>query len=217
MSGESIAVFYSTTVPVKDREKVLKSELNEDNVLVFARYKDFAQTVSSSNPTIIIAPSSFEITNPEYVPVLQFQNSSKSDFKYVFLSSKESLGPSKVESVNVGLVEELDRQKIIEYFKNQVGIALQKIKTVSKPEDLFPLIVFNSVDMIVTSSENHEELRKRFTAKVHPVNVKSKDVSYPQVYVKKTNPDNSLIEKILNIKPDQVKKLGFDGVVRIVK
>lgn len=209
-AGEKVAVFYSSTLPVNKRQEVIKSEGKLDDVTVFARSKDFLETVKSSDVSMVIAPASF--SDPNYEVVGQFALSGSSDFVYVVISTKD-IDPAKISTSNIGLVEEVGRVETTNYVKDKAKIPVSKVKGVSKPEDLFPLLVFNAADAVLMPKTQYEDLKKVFTAKTQTVNVPSTPTPLPQVFLKK-GADKALAEKILTLKPEALKALGFDEVRR---
>ena len=83
----------------------------------------------------------------------------------------------------IGLVEEVDREQLKALVGGLFKINCKIVKSVSKPEDLFPLLVFKTTDFIMISPDNRELLKEKFTAKVYRVSEK-RSGGYPTVFVK---------------------------------
>jgi hypothetical protein len=131
------------------------------------------------------------------------------------LSSKKQPSLS-LETFTVGVIEEMNRSESRSFIKNQVGLNILKTTTVSKAEDLFPLLVFGAADCILVSEENYLELSKVFNAKTNEIHVKINPIHYPQVFLKKGK-QSDLIKKLESLPASALKELGFDGIERITK
>ena len=216
-AGPQLAVYYATTASVKDREKMLKTKLGIEDVLVFARSRDFFQMLKQDPVPVVIAPFLLELNRADYEPVLQFEVLGAKEFHYKLVAlSEKKFALSKLGTNAVGLIEEFERQQLKMFFKNNVGLNLAKINIVLKPEDLFPLLIFNAVDAIVVSENNYSKLLKVFTAKTDEIEINTHAIPYPRVYIKKGQ-ESDLVNKIQKLNQSDVNILGFDSVERIMK
>ena len=97
-----------------------------------------------------------------------------------------------------------------------MSLGIKKINTVSKAEDLFPLLVFNSADVIALSEDNYLKLKEVFTAKTSVVNIVTHPIYFPRVYQKKGT-TSELIKKLETMSKENLNLLGFDAIERVQK
>lgn len=215
LANPQLAVYYSSTIPVKERESVIKDFLKIDEVLVLARSKDFLQILDDSKVPVIIAPAAFEMIGKDYTPVLQFTVSGKAEFHYKILASKKEFKAAQLASSTIGVIEEVNRHTMKDFVNNKIGIKSLKIKTVTKGEDLFPLLIFNAADVILVSPDELAGLKQKFTAEVFEISAVTAAVPYPRVYIKSGEKPTELIEKLKGLDKKVLKKLGLEGIEKI--
>lgn len=213
LSAQELRVFQSSTVPVKDREKVLKGDpsLGGLQVTVFGQFREF----SSANKTkakYVIVPSSWVKFNPDYKPVYQFGKDGQANTKLMILSTKPEWTMDKIGTGKVGIVDELGRKDTKTYVQDIAG-KFKLIKRVTKPEDLMPLLVLENADYIIIRSHNYEILKKKFTAKTIKVG-ETKSVDHDVICVLKDTPDSE-VEKLGKISPDTIKALGYSELKKL--
>lgn len=205
-----LAVFFPTTRPVKKIEKVMKSA-DIGDVVALAKFKDFKKIVEKDGPNYVVSSDIFtDIYGDKYDKVKSFQIGGKSSFKYLLLSTDASWKKKKLKKGKVGMIATAKRKDLKKYLAKKFGGKFKGVKTVSKAEDLFPLLVFKSVDFIVVEPYIYEELKSRFSTKVHVIK-ESSDVSVPSLYVKKGG-DKSGAEKVSKISGADLGSIGFSGV-----
>ncbi len=211
-ASESLLVYYPTTLPVKSRQDVLKTESGGADVTVFAKFRDFADQVKAVSPAMVIAPSNFGTSNPDYKPVLRFFESNSGKFKYLVLALSQAL--KDVKMARLGLVEETEREILRDFIDGVIGSNVKAFKTVSKPEDLFPLLVFKSVDMILVSPSNYERLQKQFSSKVFKI-LESKPVDGITVFSRTGKDAASIAGGLEKLSAAALKDLGFSKIEKL--
>jgi hypothetical protein len=215
LAAQKLAVYYGSVASVKEREKMLRSQLGLEEVVVFARARDFYQLLDQDPPAVVIAPSLLNQIRQDYVPILQFKSGGSAQFRYRLISlSDKKLDAKKPESFTIGMIEEVDRVRLKQYFKDSVGINISKMNTVPKAEDLFPLLVFNAADAILVSEDNFTKMTAAFSEKTNDLKVEVKPVSYPQVFVKK-GLASDWIKKIEMLSSESLSVLGYEAIERI--
>jgi hypothetical protein len=214
--ASQLFVYYSSVMPAKDRENAIKGELSRSDldVVVFAKFKEFYDQVKQSAPELVVAPDGFDTLVSEYAPVLQFKKESASEFKYsVFSMSAEAKGAGLVNQ-EIGIVEVSDRSRLKGIVKDLTSIEFKTVKSVSKPEDLFPLLVFKSVQLIVLSPDDYLKLKEKYSTKVYKI-METKSVHYPMVFAKKGADAKKGLSSIKALSADALKGFGFNGVSEI--
>jgi len=190
----TVAVYYSSTLSAKERQNTIKNEVSKDgfDVVVFGKFKDFDEEIKSKKPDVILAPSTFQKYNSEYSPVMRFTKGGNKQFKYLLLSLDKSWNPKNLSNGKLGIVEEVDREHLKDVASDLFKTKFKMVKSVSKPEDLFPLLIFKSADFIAVSPDDYERLKEKFSAKVNVVG-ESNAVDLPVVYIKKGQSSEEVI------------------------
>ena len=213
LSAQELKVYQTSTVPVKDREKALKSDpaLSGMQVTVFGQFREF-DSANKTKAKYLIVPSSFVKYNPEYKPVYQFAKDGKTNTKLMILTSKADWTMDKIGKGNVGIVDELGRKDTKTYVEDIAG-KFKLIKRVTKPDDLMPLLVLENADYIIIDSDNYEVLKKKFTAKTIKAG-ETKTIDYPVICVLKDTPDSE-VEKLGKLSPETIKALGYSELKKL--
>lgn len=207
LAKSSLAVYYPSLNPVKERQDSLSEETGIETT-VFARFRDFNDFINDKNPDYIIAPSSFEKFNNSYIPILKFFHEEELTFKYYILSLNNKWNSKNINTAKLGVVEELERTHFKNYFGDKLQIQANIIKSVSKPEDLFPLLAFNSVDIIIVSSLDYAKLKEQFTIKTIKI-MESKPVSLPYIFRNSKLRSTQGISQLESLSKKTLKILGF--------
>ena len=213
LSAQELRVYQTSTTPVKDREKALKSDasLGGVQVTVFGQFREFS-SANKNKAKYLIVPSSFIKFNPDYKPVYQFAKNGKTTTKLMILTSKASWSMDKIATGKVGIVDELGRKNTKTYVQDIAG-KFKLIKRVTKPDDLMPLLVLENADYIIIRSDNYDILKKKFTAKTIKVG-ETKTVDHPVICVLKNTPAAE-IEKLGKLSPETIKALGYSELKKL--
>ena len=214
VQAEPLLVYFQTAVSVKERESKAKAEFDKNQVelVLFAKFREFLEEVRKRNPNMLIAPSEYSLAANDYVPMYQLRRSGKSKFKIQMYSlSKDKVDFAKAK---LGLVETTDREKLKELAKKWFGVDVPIIKSVTKPEDLFPLMVFKSVDIIAVQPEDLPLLKEKFTTEVFQV-AESSFVQYPVLFMKKDVDVSQFKTFVKQISPAALNSLGFSDLEEI--
>lgn len=211
-ASQEVIVYYSTTLSARDRQ----GAFSDDGIsaLVFGQYKEFEEAVQKNNPQMIIAPPTFNLSHKDYTPQIKFKIENQTQSSYLLLSLVDKWNTTNLKDARIGMIEESDRTTTKDYLKSLFKTDFKLIKVVTKVEDIFPLLVFKSVDIILISQNNYEELKKKYAVTVHTV-LKTKPIDNPTVFVKNKQENDDIIKKIISLKKNNLKILGFDGLEKI--
>ncbi|MBF0297809.1 MAG: hypothetical protein HQK51_03770 [Oligoflexia bacterium] len=203
----NLMVYFPSTESPKILEQTLKKGLKSKDVAVsvFAKYRDFEQELTRVNPDFIIANSAFSSTNSSYKPV-QILNGNKSH--YLVLGSKD-WKKDKLSTARIGVVlfGDMDWQK--RYINNLLDVKVSKFKFVNKSDDLIPLLVFDSVDVIVVGPTDYEKLKSSYKNSTFSILFKSKEVDDLSIYIKKDKLDDKSVSSIISGITNEDKKNFF--------
>ncbi|MCM8533324.1 MAG: hypothetical protein NE330_19300 [Lentisphaeraceae bacterium] len=213
-AAEKMQVYTTSTIPVKEREKALKSDssLQGTEVTVFGKFSEFASSLKSSKPKYLIVPSAFVEYNKDYKAVYQFAKGGQTHFKFIVLSAKDEWKKDNQAKGSVGIVDELGRKQTSSFIKAQVG-KFKRVKRVTKTDDLMPLLVLENANYIIIRPENYEILKAKFTAKTNQVG-ESQSIGHPVICVLNGTSDAE-IEKLGKMSPAAIKGLGFDELRKV--
>jgi len=206
-----VSIYYPSVLSARERQDVLKTGLAGYDVTVFAKFRDFSEDLKSKETPIVVAPASFQKAHPEYTPVLGFSGHEGRKFKYALLALSEKWNKGNLEEGKIGLVEEVDREQLKGLVSSLLKVNCKFVKTVSKPEDLFPLLVFKTTDFIMISPDNYELLKEKFTAKVYRV-TESEAVDNPTVFVRKGSSVDEAIQALKGLPSGVLGPLGFTSI-----
>ena len=213
LPAQELRVYQTSTIPVKDREKALKSDpsLGGLEITVFGQFREF-DSANKSKAKYVIMPSSWAKYNTDYKPVYQLGKKGQTNTKLMILTTKPDWTMANIGKGKVGIVDELGRKNTKTYVLDIAG-KFKLIKRVTKPEDLMPLLVLENADYIIISSDNYEVLKKKFTAKTIKVG-ETKTVDHPVICVLKDTPESE-VEKLGKISPETLKALGYSELKKL--
>ena len=208
-----LAVFYPTTVPAQQLEHVLKADkaLAGIAVTAFAKYRDFSFDLTADAPTYVIVPSAFARFDKRYRPVLQFTHAGRKTFRYEVLSLGGKWTAANFAKGSVGIVGQLERRQMKAYVDDLTkgGTPFRSFETVTKVEDLLPLLALENVNYILIEPENYETLKGQLATKVIKVG-ESVEVDEPVLCVQASGRGDA--GPFRKLSPGTLKGLGFDGV-----
>ena len=192
--ADGVLVYMPTTQPAGKIEKQVKAATSQ-NVTVFAKYSDFEAGLEATKHDFLISSEAFEMVGDDYVKGPDVAVGGAGKTKYILLSLDASWKTKNIADARVGAVEVIKRAKMKDFMDKIFGKPFKGIKTVSKAEDLFPLLVFKTVDVIAVMPYFYEELKEKFNTTVHEVGT-SQEVSVLNVYSKKGKEADPEVEKL---------------------
>ncbi|MEO5969482.1 MAG: hypothetical protein ABIQ95_06110 [Bdellovibrionia bacterium] len=212
-ASEGLPIYYSTMQTVKTRQDAFKSEMKKLDLepVVFGKFKEFMAQVNSEKSKIVIAPSFFGKYDSGYCPVLRFSNAGNKNFKYLILALSDEWKNKDLSSGRIGVVEEVPREKLNDFLLDITGKKFQMVRGVTKPEDLFPLLIFKSADFIMVSSDNLKILKEKFTTPLKLLQ-ETEFVDAPGVFVRKDASTKDLVAKLSQLTPVTSAALGFTSL-----
>lgn len=213
-AADQLQVYTTSTIPVKEREKALKSDsaLSGTEITVFGKFGEFSSSLKNSKPKFLMVPAAFTDFNEDYKPVYQFVKGGQSNFKFIILSVKPEWNKETMANGSVGIVDELGRKQTSEFIKKQVG-KFKRVKRVTKTDDLMPLLVLENANYIIIRPNNYETLKAKFTTKTNLIG-ESKTINLPVICALKGTPESE-IAKFEKISQAAIKALGFDELKKI--
>jgi hypothetical protein len=162
----SLFVFVLTEVKARTLEQMLETELPAVDVTVYSRYGDFRKDLAASPPDAILAPSA--VLEAEGLPaVVQGMVGTKATESYV-LVTVGSTDPAAAD-LTVGSVDMLGRRNMPGVVGRLLGRATPpRIVTVTKLEDLLPLLQFGSAGAVLLPTRALAQLEQRTKLALRP-------------------------------------------------
>ncbi len=213
LAKDLLPIYYSTFEPAKTRQDAIREEVGKADFdpVVYAKFKDFQDEFAGKSPQTVVAPSVFNKFNSDYIPLLQFVGVNGTKSKYLILALSDEWKTRKLTEAKVGVVEEVSRENLKEFLSKLISGDVKMVKSVSKPEDLYPLLVFKSVDVILISPENHAALKEKFSTPVVMVGETS-SFDLPCVFVHKETSKETREKIVTSFSAATVAQLGFTKV-----
>ena len=205
-AGSVIGYYDFHSSPLKRKELFVKHQVEST---FFEYYTDFSDQLSKgASDKIILAPSSFSLNHKDFVPIGQL-GTKKSSFKYKLLSLKKAL--SDLPDSKLGIVQFSDHEKMKSVLEEIFAAKFKLVKSVTKIEDLLPLIIFKTVDFIAVPDYDFQYFTTRFNTKFSEIK-DSSEVQSPEFFIAKSEDKakyKEILEKISTIPGEE---LGFDGI-----
>lgn len=141
-------------------KKEVKSLLEKKGFkpIFFSKFNEFDNYVKYSK-----APAYVKLVSPKE----QKDESIKKDYlatseiTYIFLSNTK-LVKKKMSDLRLGVVLVEEREVLRLLFEEKLGSKIKLLRTVTKEEDLIPLLIFGSVDVVAVDMRSLDILKKRF-------------------------------------------------------
>jgi hypothetical protein len=207
--AEILPVYYSTIIPVKDRENIGKQ--SGIQTIVFGQYRDFIDNVKTMNPSAVIAPAWFGKFHEIYKPKLQFLEKDVAQEKYKIVTLDAKWNTANLKTARVGVLEEIDRSKFSKILQDLTGTDFKLVKSVSKPENLLSMLVFKAVDVVFISESNLATFNTNLALKLKVIKT-TDPVNKPILYVKENSDSDLVVTKVKNLPKTMISGFGFSDV-----
>lgn len=194
--SEGVIAYIPTTLPMSKIEKKIKSSAeNSVPVTAFAKFSDFELGLESIKPTYIISTNAFTVSDDSFESLggLKIDGENKSTFILVGLTPDWK--KKDISKLRIGSVEFIKRSKIKDYLETVFQQKFKSIKTVSKPADLYPLLVFDSVDLVAIETYLYKELKGKFNTVVFEIKT-SQEVQSISLFQRKGAGSEKIAKKL---------------------
>ncbi|MCJ8330658.1 MAG: hypothetical protein HRT89_05940 [Lentisphaeria bacterium] len=208
--ADSLYVYLPTLKSVQEMEKVLKVDpaLSGFTITVFGKFSELKKQHKASPADALIIPSSFSKFNKGYKDSMQFTLKDKKSFNYLLLSIVKGKNKNQLSTESIGIVDELGRKDTKKYVHRLLG-KVKRIKRVTKPDDLMPLLALQNASVILVRPHVYEILKLKYATETFEVS-KSIDIPFPVLTVKEGLSADKL-EKLKSVSEATIKGLGYSG------
>lgn len=164
IEAEEIPVFSPhIKTNIKFQEKIKNQiEKNGDKALVFSKYEDFIKYTRELNSKVFFQQLPENLKNDNTVKY-QFVGGEKIELKSISLKKK---GLEKFSTLKIGIVQFDESENLKKIIEKQLKNKVKVLRTVSKEEDLIPLLIFKTVDIIFIDARSLKFIKERFNLKL---------------------------------------------------
>lgn len=198
-SAEEIRVSYKHIFPGKDLKPIeIRQEENKEPIVkAFKSFSDFNKAQKEKKAEIILASFAFGKFNDDYRPVASIEIDGKDSENYLLLSFDKKWNSGNLDKAVVGVVDEVGRKNMRDFVGMLTVSKFKRMKRVNSSHELFPLLVLQSVDMILIRADHEYALREKFIVDTKQIK-RTKAVLNPIFYVKKDSKLNyaEVLEKV---------------------
>ncbi len=148
--SETLYIFFPSTV----RPRILQQKFSDANpkiqVIVFGRFVDFRDKMASNPPDAVLSLPIVVETLDSYTIKFKGKKNGEESEPYYLLSVDRNIDIAKANEITIGAVDFLGRKGMKEFVSSMFS-SPPAIKTVTKIEDLLPLITFEMANAILVT------------------------------------------------------------------
>jgi hypothetical protein len=155
----TVYVFLNTDVKSAVLEKALQAKLPDLSVIVFGRFRDFEEALTSRPPDAVLAAQPLLVAR-KLNPVLRGMSEGRDVSSVVLLSAGPPLEGS-LANRTIGVVDYLGRKGTQELVASLLQAPDVRIKLVVRVEDLLSLLQFSAADAVLVPSDFVTSFKER--------------------------------------------------------
>ncbi len=204
-----LVVYLRTSIRARAIQSALEGELPAVDVLVVSRHRDFTREVGT-HPDAALALQPV-LRDQSWTNELTGLRGGTDSEPYVLLSIGASVDLKQPGQLVLGAVDLLGRERTGAFVASLLGsTAPLSIKDVIKTEDLLPLLQFQSVNAVVLSEQEANQIKRisKLDLRVTPL---ASRVGLPAVAFPTPRGRNQVKPAILKLSADTLSKLGVEA------
>jgi hypothetical protein len=155
----TVYVFLNTDVKSAVLEKALQAKLPDLSVIVFGRFRDFEEALTTRPPDAVLAAQPLLVAR-KLNPVLRGMSEGRDVSSVVLLSAGPPLEGS-LANRTIGVVDYLGRKGTQELVASLLQAPDVRIKLVVRVEDLLSLLQFSAADAVLVPSDFVPSFKER--------------------------------------------------------
>ena len=190
-------------------EKTLQQQLPDLGVIVFGRFRDFEESLTSGHPDAVLSIAPV-LAGRGATASLQGQRAGKSTELYVLASVNQPLAGS-LAGKTIGVVDLLGRDGTQAFLSGLLKTTDIKIKRVAKIEDLLPLLEFSAVDGVVLPSSMLARLLERTRLSIKTRELAGAPVGLSAVAVLNPAVRDAVVKSFQKLDTPTKRLLGIDS------
>lgn len=158
--AESLFVFMPSQVRAKVMQQQISQTCPELDVTVFGRSKDFRKQIKQNPPNAILSLLPIIDHIGSFNSILQGSKAGFTEEEYVIVSVDTPLNLKDIAKKKIGVVDLMGRKPMGDFVSQLFQVAV-KLKRVTKIDDLLPLLTFGSVEGVLVSESNYQQLKAK--------------------------------------------------------
>jgi len=212
MAGSSpkLYVFVPSAQKTRTVQKALRSSLSNLDVTVFGKSRDFEQAISRRRPAAVMALGP-QLRALSLSTKLKSVRGGKAEEPYVLVTVDHAIKPSALGGETVGALGILNRSGMKSFCGKLLGTGTQRVKTVTKYEDLLPLLQFKSAKGVVLPKRLAGLLTKRSQLNLVVRDIPGGMVGLPAVAVLDGGAGAKVIGAVRRMNKTSKDFLGVEG------
>jgi hypothetical protein len=185
--------------------------LGPSHAIVFGRLKDLEAMIPTTPKAAIIAFAPLFDYLKGYNPVLVGKNKKASGEKYFIVAASKEITNKNIAEKKVGVIDLLFKGHLIQFVKEQFNVEIKSFKKVNKEEDLLTMLGLESVEAIIVSSTQYNEIRSNTKLPLTIVATSQNDVGFAVCAIKEGNFDPAIKKALLKSSKVLLREMGLDS------
>lgn len=204
LARDQVGIYYPSLKSAQERNSLFKQSIGDmAEPIVFAKYNDMESFIKNGGD-YLVGPSYYSDYFSEYELIGKITDNRQ---KYLLVSLEKKPYSNLSEKV-VGAVAVLDRKELKDLITKMFGSEPKRIKTVSKPDDLFNYLVLEKPNYIIVLEDVYTELVKSSKASFYIIK-ESSPVYEIALFVKKGGNSDKGKTLLTKIKNSNLNELGI--------
>ncbi|PIP80567.1 MAG: hypothetical protein COW84_04555 [Gammaproteobacteria bacterium CG22_combo_CG10-13_8_21_14_all_40_8] len=158
--AETLYVFVPSSTSPKVMQDNMTALCPNIDVVVFGRGADFRKQLTDSPPDAVLSLSAVIEKSTNFKSVLIGLQNGSADEKYVLAGVDKAPDIASISEKKIGVVDLLGRNPMKDYI-SELFSAPVKLKSVTKQEDLLPLLSFGAADAIFVPERIFNEIKSK--------------------------------------------------------
>jgi hypothetical protein len=185
--------------------------LGPGNVSVFGRIKDLELTIATTPEVAIISTESFFNYVQEYKPILIGKIDGQTGERFLIISASKDVTKENISDKKVGIVDFLGRDRLPQFLKDQFNISAKILKRVNKVDDLLTMLGMETVEAIVVSTSQYNEILSNTKLPLVTVATSSKIAGFAVCATRNGKEDTMLKNALLKAPASLIKEIGISS------
>ena len=208
--AKSLYVFYPTTIRPMVLEKKLSKTCPDIKIIVFGRYRDFKKSIEKNSPDAILTRTPLIFQFSKYIIMSRGIRNGETDEPYVFLSINHKVNFNRFSNPSIGIVNFLGRDHMKLFVGNLLNRS-QRLKQVTKIEDLLPLLTFKMAECILITEKNISFFKKISNLNLEVTRISEARAGIIALAVKKGQNAVSILNALKKMPLDTMTILGVQN------
>ncbi|MFN3198985.1 MAG: hypothetical protein ACE366_11360 [Bradymonadia bacterium] len=210
LAESTLYVFLPSNVRPKKLEKLLSEHMPGVTVVAFGRVKDFEKTLASTPPDAILTVSPMVDAVGMKASLLGTRGGTDSEPLFL-IAVGQVADQSALEGKTVGMVDLLGRKRMKKLVAKLLNLGKPKVKRVTKPADLLPLLQFEAADLLLVPEGYVAELKSGTELDLKTKGLGAARIGLPALALREGGNGGGLVDAIKKLPKTVNSKLGVES------